>query len=61
MKFTSILFALVASLFLVESTLAMPAPKCGMFKCRAAKNKAFKKVMNKKKIKKLKGVQKGDE
>jgi hypothetical protein len=38
MKFTSILFALLASLFLVESTLAMPAPKCNR-KCENKKER----------------------
>jgi hypothetical protein len=37
MKFTSILFTLVACLFLSESTLAIPAPRKCRALCRAAK------------------------
>jgi hypothetical protein len=37
MKFTSILFALVASLFLIDATLAIPAPRRCRALCRAAK------------------------
>jgi hypothetical protein len=37
MKFTSILVTLVASLFLIDSTLALPAPKKCRAVCRAAK------------------------
>jgi hypothetical protein len=37
MKFTYILFTLVASLFLIDSTLALPAPKKCRAVCRAAR------------------------
>jgi hypothetical protein len=37
MKFTSILFALVASLFLIDATLAIPAPRRCRALCREAR------------------------
>jgi hypothetical protein len=57
MKFTSILFALVASLFLIDATLAIPAPRCRWL-CRKAKQAAaaVKKIDVKNVISTVKGV-----
>jgi hypothetical protein len=46
MKFTSILFTLVASLFLIDSTFALPAPKCRKL-CQLAKKLDLAKIVEK--------------